>query len=41
VARRDLRERLSTEAIAHAWRFNWDSSADTILKIIEEVISAR
>jgi glycosyltransferase involved in cell wall biosynthesis len=35
-----LRKRLSDEAIAHARRFNWDDSADAILRIIEDVISA-
>lgn len=35
----ELRKSLSEEAIAHARRFNWDDSADAILKIIEEVIS--
>jgi glycosyltransferase involved in cell wall biosynthesis len=37
----DLRKRLSAEAVAHARRFNWDDSAEAILKIIEDVIARR
>jgi glycosyltransferase involved in cell wall biosynthesis len=37
----ELRRQLSDEAMVHALRFNWDDSADAILKIIEEVISER
>jgi glycosyltransferase involved in cell wall biosynthesis len=33
-----LRERLSQEAVRWARRFNWDDSADAILKVIAEVV---
>ena len=35
----ELRKRLSEAAIAHAGRFNWDDSAEALLKIMNQVIS--
>jgi glycosyltransferase involved in cell wall biosynthesis len=41
LSNKELRKSLSDEAVAHARRFNWDDSADAVLRIIEEVISGR
>jgi D-inositol-3-phosphate glycosyltransferase len=37
---KDLRMTLSDQAVAHSRRFNWDDSADAILRIIEQIIAA-